>query len=102
MVLTSPGDIGPGFTPTFHCHAAHVPGRITQILQKIDPKTGEVVEENPKSIRKGDAAVIRVALLKPLAIERASDIPQLSRFAVRHAGQTIAAGICVEITSAKS
>ncbi len=101
VVLTSPGDIGPGFTPTFHCHAAHVPGRITQLMQKIDPKTGSVVEENPAAIRKGDAAVIRVAVLKPLVMERSSDIPQLSRFAIRHAGQTIAAGICVDIVPAK-
>jgi elongation factor 1-alpha len=102
VVLTSPGDIEPGFTPTFHCHAAHVPGRITQILQKIDPKTGGVLDENPRSIRRGDVAVIRVAVLKPLVIEQATRIPQLSRFAIRHAGQTIAAGICTDVVPARS
>jgi len=102
VVLTSLTDITPGFTPTFHCHAAHVPGRVIEILQKIDPKTGGVVEENPKALRKGDAGVIRVALLKPMVIERANDIPQLSRFAIRHGGQTVSAGICVDIRTASS
>jgi elongation factor 1-alpha len=83
--------------PLFHCHAASVPGKLAEILQKIDPRTGAVVEENPIVLRKGDAGVIRVSLSKPMVMERASDIPELSRFAVRHGGQTIAAGICVDL-----
>ncbi len=101
VVLFSPPEISCGFTPTFHCHSAHSPGRVVQILQKIDPRSGSVLEENPKSLRKGDAGLISVQLLKPMVIERASDIPHLSRFAVRHGGQTIAAGICVDVVRAK-
>jgi elongation factor 1-alpha len=101
VILTTPTDIAPGFTPLFHCHAAHTPGKITEIHQKIDPKTGGVVEEKPKSLRKGDAGVIQVSLLKPMVIERAAEVSELSRFAVRHGGQTIAAGICVDLVPAK-
>jgi elongation factor 1-alpha len=97
IILSAPTDIKPGFMPLFHCHAASVPGRVAGILQKIDPRTGAVVEENPPALRKGDAGVIRVSLAKPMVIERASDIPELSRFAVRHGGQTIAAGVCVDL-----
>jgi elongation factor 1-alpha len=101
VVLFSPPEISCGFTPTFHCHSAHSPGRVVQILQKIDPRSGSVLEENPKSLRKGDAGLISVQLLKPMVIEKASEIPHLSRFAVRHGGQTIAAGICVDVVKAK-
>jgi elongation factor 1-alpha len=101
VILTTSTDIAPGFTPLFHCHAAHAPGRITEIFQKIDPKTGGVVEEKPGSLRKGDAGVIRVSLLKPTVIERAAEVSELSRFAVRHGGQTIAAGICIDLVPAK-
>ena len=101
VVLAIPTEISPGFTPLFHCHSAHVPGTITEILQKIDPRTGSVVEENPKSLRKGDAAVVRVSLSKPMVIERTSDIPELSRFAIRHAGQTVAAGMCIDLVELK-
>ncbi|MGC8817416.1 MAG: translation elongation factor EF-1 subunit alpha [Candidatus Hadarchaeum sp.] len=101
VILAVPTEISPGFTPLFHCHSAHVPGTIVEILQKIDPKTGSVVEENPRSLRKGDAGLIKVKLAKPMVIERASDIPELSRFAIRHSGQTIAAGMCVDLVELK-
>ncbi|MEM3452084.1 MAG: translation elongation factor EF-1 subunit alpha, partial [Candidatus Hadarchaeum sp.] len=101
VILAVPTEISPGFTPLFHCHAAHVPGTIIEILQKIDPKTGAVVEEHPKSLRKGDAGVIRVRLAKPMVIERSSELPELSRFAIRHAGQTIAAGMCIDLVEIK-
>ncbi len=101
VVLATPTDLAPGFMPLFHCHAAHVPGKLIEIVQKIDPRTGAVMEEKPGALRKGDAGVIRVALSKPMVIERVSDIPELSRFAIRHGGQTIAAGMCVELASAK-
>ncbi|MDI6884224.1 MAG: translation elongation factor EF-1 subunit alpha [Hadesarchaea archaeon] len=97
VVLAVPTDLAPGFVPLFHCHAAHVPGKLTEILQKIDPRTGAVVEEKPSALKKGDAGVIRVVLSKPMVIERVSDIPELSRFAIRHGGQTIAAGMCVDL-----
>jgi len=101
IVLTIPTQLAPGFTPLFHCHAANVPGRVEQILQKIDPRTGAVTEENPPYLKKGEAAVMRVALHQPMVIERVAEIPQLSRFAVRHAGQTVAAGMCVDLVPAE-
>jgi elongation factor 1-alpha len=101
IVLAVPTELTPGFVPLFHCHAAHVPGRFEEILQKIDPRTGAVVEEKPKSLRKGDAGLVRVVLNKPIVIERVSEIPELSRFAVRHGGQTIAAGMCIDLVPAK-
>jgi len=101
IVLAVPTEITPGFAPLFHCHAAHVPGKFKEILQKIDPRTGAVVEDKPKTLRKGDAGLVRVVLDKPIVIERSSEIPELSRFAVRHGGQTIAAGMCIDLVPAK-
>ena len=101
IVLAVPTELTPGFAPLFHCHAAHVPGRFEEILQKIDPRTGAVVEEKSKALQKGDAGLVRVVLNKPIVIERASEIPELSRFAVRHGGQTIAAGMCIDLVLAK-
>ncbi len=101
IVLAIPAQLAPGFAPLFHCHAASISGRIEQILQKIDPRTGVVTEENPPYLKKGDAAVVRVVLNQPMVIERVGDIPQLSRFAVRHGGQTVAAGMCIDLVPAK-
>ncbi len=101
VVLAVPTELAPGFAPLFHCHAAHVSGRFEEILQKIDPLTGGVVAEKPSALQKGDAGLVRVVLNKPMVIERVSEIPELSRFAVRHGGQTIAAGMCVNLVPAK-
>lgn len=97
IVLTVPGEISPGFTPSIHCHTADAPGTISELLKKIDPKSGGVLEENPQSLRRGDAGVVKISLLKPMVLERVAELPQLGRFAIRHGGQTIGAGICTEI-----
>lgn len=97
IVLESPTYITPGFTPLIHCQSAHVPGEIIELVQKTNPKTGEVTEENPEFLKKGDAGVVRIKPNQPMVMERAKEFPELGRFAARHGGQTIAAGICVDL-----
>jgi elongation factor 1-alpha len=100
-VLQHPTAIAAGYTPVFHAHTAQVACTISEITQKLDPKTGQVIQEKPEFIKKGDMATIKVVPTKPMVIEKASEIPQLSRFAVRDMGMTIAAGVCIDIVPAK-
>ncbi len=100
-VLQHPTAIAVGYTPVFHVHTAQVACQITEIINKLDPRTGQVVEEHPQFIKKGDMATIRVKPTKPLVIEKVSDIPQLARFAIRDMGMTIAAGVCIDVVKAK-
>jgi len=46
-------------------------------------------------------ATITVRPNRPMIIETANDLPQLSRFAIRDMGQTVAAGVCTKITETK-
>ncbi len=101
IVLNHPSVITKGYTPVFHCHTAQVACKIVEILKKIDPKTGETVQENPDFIKTGDAAIIKCVPTKPLVIESSKNIPELSRFAIRDMGQTVAAGVCLEVVPAK-
>ncbi len=96
IVLNHPSVIAKGYTPVFHVHTAQIACTVTEIIKKIDPKTGAVAQEKPDFIKTGDAAVIRVVPTKPIVIEKQSEIPQLARFAIRDMGQTVAAGICLE------
>jgi len=96
IVLNHPSVISKGYTPVFHCHTAQVACAITEIVKKLDPKTGAVVQENPDFIKTGDAAIIKVKPTKPFVIEKQSDFPQLARFAIRDMGQTVAAGVCID------
>jgi len=96
VVLNHPTVITIGYTPVFHIHTAQMACQITKLLKKLNPATGEVLQENPDMLKNGDAAVVQIKPTKPLVIEKQSDIPQMSRFAIRDAGQTVAAGMCID------
>ncbi|MEM4598845.1 MAG: translation elongation factor EF-1 subunit alpha [Candidatus Diapherotrites archaeon] len=98
VVLNHPTAIPVNYTPVFHIHTAQLSCRIIEIQKKLDPKTGQVLEENPKFIKTGDAAIVKVKPLKPVVVEEYSKFPQLGRFAIRDMGQTVAAGIVVKVT----
>ncbi len=100
IVLNHPSVISKGYTPVFHVHTAQIACTITEIVKKIDPKTGAVAQEHPDFIKTGDAAIIKVKPTKPMVIEKQSDIPELARFAIRDMGQTVAAGICIDTVTA--
>ncbi|MBN1156859.1 translation elongation factor EF-1 subunit alpha [Candidatus Woesearchaeota archaeon] len=98
IVLNHPTVVTVGYTPVFHIHTAQVACQIEKIEKKINPATGEVIAENPDFIKNGDAAIIKVKPTHPLVIETQKDVPQLSRFAVRDSGSTVAAGMCIALT----
>ncbi|HID90351.1 TPA: translation elongation factor EF-1 subunit alpha, partial [Candidatus Bathyarchaeota archaeon] len=98
IVIYHPTAIAEGYTPVLHVHTAHVPCRFAELISKIDPRTGQTIEERPKFLRTGDSALIRFEPLKPVVLEGYSDLPQLGRFAIRDMGSTVAAGIVKEIT----
>jgi elongation factor 1-alpha len=97
VVLNHPSVITVGYTPVFHIHTAQIACQVTQIKQKLKPATGEVLEENPDFIKNGDAAIVVLKPVQPLVIEKQKEIPQLSRFAIRDSGQTVAAGMCIDL-----
>ena len=101
MVLNHPSVITKGYTPVFHCYTAQVACRFDEIQKKLDPKTGQVKEENPDFIKTGDAAIVKIIPTRPMVIEPSKKIPQLGRFAIRDMGQTVAAGVCLEVEEAK-
>ena len=101
IVLNHPTVLTAGYTPVFHCHTSSTACTIEEIIAKIDPKTGAVVQEKPDFIKTGDAARIKVKPLKPMVIEKQSEFPEIARFAIRDMGMTVAAGICLEIVKAK-
>ncbi|MEM5778796.1 MAG: translation elongation factor EF-1 subunit alpha [Candidatus Aenigmatarchaeota archaeon] len=101
IVLHHPNVITKGYTPVFHCHTAQVACKITEIVKKIDPKSGATLQEHPDFIKTGDAAIVKCVPTKPLVIETSKDFPELARFAIRDMGQTIAAGVCLEVVPAK-
>ncbi len=97
FIIYHPTAIAQGYTPVLHIHTAQVAVRFAELLEKLDPRTGQVVEKNPAYLRTGDAAVVRFEPLRPVAMEVFKDFPQLGRFAIRDMGTTVGAGIVLEI-----
>lgn len=98
IIIYHPSAISAGYTPVLHAHTSQVATTFKEIIARIDPRSGQVVEDKPKSIKTGDSALVRLVPLRPLAIEPYSEIPQMGRFAVRDMGTTIGAGIVKEVT----
>jgi elongation factor 1-alpha len=97
VVINHPSVIAPGYTPVFHIHTAQVPCQFVELQKKLDPKTGQALPEKPEFLKNGDVAIVKLKPLKPVVIEPQSKNPHLSRFAVRDAGRTVAAGVCIEV-----
>ncbi|MBW9223994.1 translation elongation factor EF-1 subunit alpha [Methanothermococcus sp. SCGC AD-155-E23] len=97
IVLQHPTVITAGYTPVFHAHTAQVACTFAELLKKLDPRTGEVIEENPDYLKTGDAAIVKIVPTKPMVIENVREIPQLGRFAIRDMGMTVAAGMCIDV-----
>ncbi|HLE75400.1 MAG TPA: translation elongation factor EF-1 subunit alpha [Candidatus Bathyarchaeia archaeon] len=98
IVIYHPTAIAAGYTPVLHYHTGQVACRFTELVRKIDPRSGQVVEEKPSFLKTGDAAWVRMEPLHPIALETYQDFPELGRFAIRDMGTTVAAGVVKEIT----
>lgn len=101
VVLNHPTAISVGYTPVFHIHTDHFAGRVVEIVEKKDPKTGQAVEGKADFIKTGDVAVLKIQPLKPVVVEKFSEYAPLGRFAIRDMGQTVAAGVVLNVTPKK-
>lgn len=93
IILNHPGEIRAGYQPVLDCHTAHVACKFDELREKIDRRSGKVIEENPKMVKTGDAAMVNLLPSKPMCVESFADYPPLGRFAVRDMRQTVAVGI---------
>jgi elongation factor 1-alpha len=97
IIIYHPTAVAAGYTPVLHAHTATVGVTFEELIRKIDPRTGQVVEEKPSFLKVGDSALVKMRPLRPMVIESFQDIPQLGRFAIRDMGSTVAVGVVKEI-----
>ena len=93
IVLNHPGQIHAGYAPVLDCHTAHIACKFAEIQNKMDRRSGKVLEEGPKMIKNGDAAMVKMVPQKPMCVEPFQAFPPLGRFAVRDMRQTVAVGV---------
>merc|ERR1712183_531120 len=93
IVLNHPGQISAGYSPVLDCHTAHIACKFSELKEKIDRRSGKKMEDNPKFVKSGDAAIVTLKPSKPMTVEAYSEFPPLGRFAVRDMRQTVAVGV---------
>jgi len=98
IVLNHPGEIHAGYSPVLDCHTAHIACKFAQLITKVDKRSGKELEAEPKALKKGDAAMVRLEPSKPMCCEPFSAYPPLGRFAVRDMRQTVAVGVIKSTT----
>jgi len=97
IVLNHPGEICAGYTPVLDCHTAHIACKFFELVDKVDRRTGKSIEEKPKSVKSGEAAIVKMIPSKPMCVEKFSEYAPLGRFAVRDMRQTVAVGVIKEV-----
>jgi len=98
IIMNHPGKIANGYTPVLDCHTAHIACKFEEITTKIDRRSGKSLEDNPKNIGAGDAAMVNLKPSKPMCVEPFSNFPPLGRFACRDMKQTVGVGVIKEVT----
>lgn len=98
IVLNHPGQIGAGYAPVLDCHTSHIACKFAELQSKIDRRSGKEIEPEPKAIKNGDAAIVKMVPQKPMCVEAFTEYPPLGRFAVRDMRQTVAVGVVKQVT----
>ncbi|MEK6825332.1 MAG: translation elongation factor EF-1 subunit alpha [Nanoarchaeota archaeon] len=98
-VISHPTVIAKGYTPVFHVHTAQVPCQFIELIEKTSPDG--TTAKNPDFLKNGDVAKVRIKPIGNLVLETQASNPHMSRFAIRDAGATVAAGVCIEVKAKK-
>uniref|UniRef100_A0A452VPB5 Elongation factor 1-alpha 1-like n=1 Tax=Ursus maritimus TaxID=29073 RepID=A0A452VPB5_URSMA len=65
IILNHPGQISAGYAPVLDCHTAHVACKFAELKEKIDRRSGKKLEDGPKFLKSGDAAIVDMVLATP-------------------------------------
>ena len=98
-VISHPTVIAKGYTPVFHVHTAQVPCQFIELIEKTSPDG--TTSKNPDFLKNGDVAKVRIKPIGNLVLETQASNPHMARFAIRDAGATVAAGVCIELKAKK-
>ena len=67
------------------------------MIRNFFTTTFQTLEENPKMIKSGDAAIVSMKPSKAMCVETFAEYPPLGRFAIRDMKQTVGVGIIKKV-----
>ncbi|ELW48333.1 Elongation factor 1-alpha 1 [Tupaia chinensis] len=93
IILNHPGQISAVYAPVLDCHTGHIACKFAELKEKIDRRSGKKMEDGPKILKSGDAAIVDMVPGKSMSVERFYDYPPLGCFAVHDMRQAVAVGV---------
>jgi sulfate adenylyltransferase subunit 1 len=82
-----------GIPLTFRCATQEAQGVIEKIYRRFDPASIEVIEQDARRIKAAEIADVLIKLARPVVVDPFSEIPEMGRFVLEHAGHPVAGGI---------
>jgi len=93
----------------FH-HSRDVPATTVKLISTLDRASGKVLKANPRVLTKGTSAEVQitlrstqvsgsVAVTRGIPLETFTNNKEMGRILIRRGGETIAAGVVLEINS---
>merc|ERR1712137_853167 len=79
IVMNHPGQIMNGYAPVLDFHTCHIACKFTEIENKMTRELVRLLRSSPKSIKSGDAGIVRMTPSKPMVVEQFSAFPPLGR-----------------------
>ncbi|CAG8466063.1 3937_t:CDS:10 [Ambispora gerdemannii] len=87
-----------GFPVILHHHSLDEPASIVNLIAVIDKSSGEVTKKNPRHLPKSTTATVEIKLTnRPIPLETFRENKDLGRITLRKGGDTVAAGVVIEI-----
>ena len=93
IISNHPGQISAGYAPVLDCHTAHIACKFAELNEKTDYHSGRKLEDGPKFLKSGDAAIVDMVPGKPVCVKSFSDYPPLGHFAVHDMRHTVTVGV---------
>ncbi|CAK8672027.1 unnamed protein product [Clavelina lepadiformis] len=79
IIMNHPRQIHAGYTPVLDCHTAHIACKFATLHETLDKRSGKVLEENPKSLKDGDAGIVTLVPSKPMCVEQFLEFSPLGK-----------------------
>ncbi len=97
IVVWHPSAIAQGYCPVVHAHTAQIACRFVELVKKLNPRDGSVIEDAPQYFKTNESGIVKLSPIQKMCIEKYKDFPEIGRFAVRDMGRTVAVGVVLDL-----